>query len=252
MAIIFSRKATRYLRFLVIFAMLSVGFSIWGIWYWFSPAFTDVGYRPRQPIPFSHRLHVGRLGLDCRYCHSTVEQSNKARLPSTYVCMGCHSTILPKSPKLSLLIKSFRTGEAIPWVKVHRLPDYVYFDHSAHIAAGVGCESCHGRIDRMEVVYQAKTLSMSWCLSCHRRPNEHLRPLDKVTVMNWVRGRYRPNLQEPFRKKRLDIKRLREALRKETGSRPVRMAGKTWKKLSEKRIREIVVNPPEHCSGCHR
>lgn len=157
----------------------------------FSTEATDVGYAPVQPIPFSHKLHAGELGMDCRYCHSTVEQAAHAAIPPTQTCINCHSTqhgIGQTSPKLALLRQAYyETGLPIPWVRVHDLPDYAYFDHSAHVNRGVGCVECHGRVDRMEVVYQAKPLSMSWCLDCHRNPGPRLRDLDEVaaTDMEW-------------------------------------------------------------------
>lgn len=152
----------------------------------FSPYATDVGYQPVQPIPYSHAVHAGEMGMDCRYCHSTVWESAHASVPPTQTCMGCHTNIRPESEKLVALKNSFNTGRPIEWVKVHDLPDYAYFDHSAHVNRGVGCISCHGRVDRMEVVWQVQPLSMSWCLDCHRAPERHLRPLDRITDMEWT------------------------------------------------------------------
>lgn len=152
----------------------------------FSPRTTDVGYQPRQPIPFSHALHAGELGMDCRYCHNTVETAGFAAVPATQTCMNCHATIEPESENLATLQLSWREGHPVPWVKVHDLPDYAYFNHSAHINRGVGCVSCHGRVDQMEVVHQVRTLSMGWCLECHREPEKHLRPKDQVTNMSYA------------------------------------------------------------------
>ncbi|MCS7032724.1 MAG: cytochrome c family protein [Phycisphaerae bacterium] len=157
----------------------------------FSTYTTDVGYAPIQPIPYSHALHAGELGIDCRYCHSTVEKAGFAAIPSTQVCMNCHTNIRSTSEKLKPLMESWQTGKPIEWVKVHDLPDYAYFNHSAHVNAGVGCVSCHGRVDTMEVVYQAERLSMSWCIDCHRNPEKHLRPRDQVTNM-----KYQPEIRE--------------------------------------------------------
>jgi hypothetical protein len=152
----------------------------------FSPKTTAVGYAPVQPVPYSHALHAGRLGLDCRYCHSTVEHAAFAALPATQVCMNCHSTIHKDSPRLKPVFDSWTTGKPVNWVKVHDLGDFAYFNHSAHVTRGVGCIECHGRIDRMDVVHQEAPLSMSWCLECHRNPGPHLRP-DTVrpTDMDW-------------------------------------------------------------------
>lgn len=165
------------------------------VYYGFSPLATDVGYAPVQPIPFSHRLHAGELGMDCRYCHTTVEHAAFAAIPPTATCINCHSQqygIRKASEKLAVLREAFYGSERvppgmpIPWVKVHDLPDYAYFDHSAHVNRGVGCVECHGRIDRMDVVYQAKPLSMGWCLECHRDPGPRLRPRDVApTDMLW-------------------------------------------------------------------
>lgn len=155
------------------------------VWYGFSPKTTDVGYMPKQPIPYSHALHAGQLGLDCRYCHNTVEKTGHAAIPPTATCMNCHKSIRSDSPKLLPLRESAATNQPIEWVKVHDLPDYAFFNHSAHVTRGVGCVSCHGRIDQMEEVHQEKPLSMSWCLTCHRAPERYLRPPEEVTNMTW-------------------------------------------------------------------
>lgn len=185
------------------------------VWYWFSPEYTDVGYQPEQPVPFSHALHAGQMGLDCRYCHNTVEHAARAAIPPTETCMNCHRIVKKDSPKLELVRKSATTGEPIPWVRVHLLPDYAYFDHSVHLAAGVGCTSCHGRVDQMEVVTQEEPLSMAWCLDCHRNPAPNLRPRDQITNMAYVASA--------------------------AGYNPAHDTSRTRP-----------VTPPEHCSGCHR
>jgi len=154
--------------------------------YGFSPQTRDVGYQPAQPVPYSHALHAGELGIDCRYCHSTVERAARAAIPATEVCMNCHASIRTKSEKLIPVRESFATGNPVHWVRVHDLPDYVYFNHSAHVDRGVGCVECHGRVDKMDTVYQVKTLSMGWCLECHRNPDSHLRPPELVTKMDWA------------------------------------------------------------------
>jgi hypothetical protein len=161
------------------------------LWYGASPRTLAVGYAPEQPVPYSHALHVGKLGLDCRYCHFTVEKTAFAALPPTHVCANCHapgktSSILPDSPKLLPIRESFNTGLPMQWVKIHDLPQYVYFNHSAHLNAGVSCVSCHGRVDKMEQVHQAEKLSMSWCLDCHRNPDPNLRPKEFITKLGWV------------------------------------------------------------------
>jgi len=170
-------------------ALAAVGGLVYAsvvIYLGFSPQATDVGYMPTQPVPYSHALHVGQLGMDCRYCHTGVEKTARAAIPPTQTCMNCHSKVRANSEKLIPVRESYATGMPVPWIRVHDLPDYVYFDHSAHIRRGVGCVSCHGRIDTMEVVYQAEPLSMGWCLECHRSPEQHLRPVEFVTQLDWV------------------------------------------------------------------
>ena len=156
------------------------------VWYGASPRTTDVGYAPVQPIPYSHALHAGQLGIDCRYCHNTAEVAAHAAIPPTQTCMNCHAKIRAASPKLVRVRESYATGVPVPWVRVHDLPDYAYFNHSAHVRRGVGCVECHGRVDRMETVYQAQPLSMGWCLDCHRAPEQRLRPVEFVTKLDWV------------------------------------------------------------------
>ncbi len=169
--------------------LLIVGVPLYlvGLFYYgASPKTIDVGYMPEQPVPFSHALHAGKLGMDCRYCHTTVERAAHAALPSTEVCMNCHARIGVNQPSLSPVRQSYAEGIPVPWIRVHDLPDFVYFDHSAHISRGVSCVSCHGRVDRMETVYQAEPLRMGWCIECHRNPEPHLRPVEFVTDLDWV------------------------------------------------------------------
>ena len=159
---------------------------IFVVWFWFSPKHTDVGYAPKQPIPYSHALHVGELGMDCRYCHQNVEKSSHATIPPASTCMNCHAAIKTDSIHIQKIKESFEKNKPIPWVKVHNLPDHVYFDHSAHVNAGVSCVTCHGRVDKMEVVYQNEPLSMSWCTDCHKSPDAHLRPKEFITKLDWT------------------------------------------------------------------
>lgn len=187
--------------------------AISGAWYWGSPWYTDVGYQPTQPIPFSHRLHAGELGMDCRYCHNTVERAAGAAIPPNETCLNCHRVIHAESEKLEPLRESNSSGQPISWVKVHQLPDYSYFNHRIHVSVGVGCASCHGRIDRMEEVHMAKPLSMGWCLECHRNPEPNLRPPSEVTNMKFDLASYDPAADDT-------------------------------------RVRQLM--PPENCSGCHR
>lgn len=151
----------------------------------FSPKATDRGYRPEQPVPFSHRLHAGELGMDCRYCHTTVEKAGFAAIPPTDTCMNCHNMVQVESPRLEPVRESYETGQPVLWTKVHDLPDYAYFNHSVHVNAGFSCVECHGRVDRMEVVEQVEPLSMSWCLDCHRKPEANIRPVELVTELSF-------------------------------------------------------------------
>ena len=138
-----------------------------------------------QPVQFSHKHHVGDDGIDCRYCHTSVETSNTAGMPPTKTCMNCHSQIWSESPYLEIVRTSYKENKPIEWTRVHDLPDFVYFNHSIHVNKGVGCASCHGRVDQMPMVYQAASLQMEWCLACHRAPERFLRPKEKITDMAW-------------------------------------------------------------------
>jgi hypothetical protein len=186
-----------------------------GVWYYGSPRYTDVGYRPHQPVPYSHKLHVGELGLDCRYCHVSVEVSPVANVPPTRTCMNCHKLVARDSEKLAPIRESEASGFPMRWIRVHHLPDYAYFNHAAHVRAGVGCVTCHGRIDEMEEVMQVQPMSMGWCLDCHRNPAPNLRPRDQVTNMRWSP----PDDQL---------------------------------ELAAVLIAENGIRPPVDCSGCHR
>ena len=155
------------------------------VFYGGSPRTTDVGYSPEQPVPYSHALHVGELGLDCRYCHVSVERAASAGMPPTATCMNCHKLIWNDSPMLEPVRRSWATGEPLRWNRVHDLPDYVYFDHSIHIAKGVGCVSCHGRVDEMPLLRQASSLQMGWCLECHREPQRFVRPREEIFNLAW-------------------------------------------------------------------
>ncbi|MEM7453051.1 MAG: cytochrome c3 family protein [Planctomycetota bacterium] len=160
------------------------------------PTVVNVGHMPTQPVPFSHKLHAGQLKLDCRYCHNTVERAGHAAIPPTATCGNCHGgdrvkpgetlgVIWPDSSNLEPVRLSLETGDPIEWDRVHDLPDFVYFNHSVHIARGVSCVSCHGRVDKMEVVRQMEPLSMKWCLDCHRNPEPHIRDPELVTQLDF-------------------------------------------------------------------
>jgi hypothetical protein len=214
MAQIFPKWTNKVPRIALVSLVALVTGIVFVFWYWFSPWNLEVGYQPIQPVPYSHKLHAGDLGIDCRYCHTGVEKSAVAGVPPTQTCMNCHATVKKDSVKLQRVQDSYKTGLPIPWVRVHKVPDYAYFDHSAHISVGVGCISCHGRIDKMAEVKLTQPLSMGWCLDCHRNPAPNLRPLDKITDMEWV-------------------------------------GDSNWKELAKAKSKTL--HPPvESCSGCHR
>jgi hypothetical protein len=146
---------------------------------------TGVGEAREQPVPFSHKHHVTGIGIDCRYCHTSVEQSAFAGLPPTETCMSCHSQIWADSPMLEPVRASFRTGRSIEWTRVHDLPRFAYFNHSIHVNKGVGCATCHGRVDQMPLMWNESTLNMEWCLDCHRHPERYVRPRDQVFNMSY-------------------------------------------------------------------
>lgn len=171
----------------VLFGLVLLGGTvIAGVTYYCTPKYTRVGYQPVQPVAFSHAIHAGQLGVDCRYCHDGVEKSWYSNVPASSVCMNCHSLVLKDDPKLALVRESFETGNPIPWVQVHKVPDYVYFNHSVHVNRGISCVECHGAVDQMDEVFHAKPLSMAFCLECHRDPAAKIRPVEKVTDLHWT------------------------------------------------------------------
>ncbi len=184
--LIFPRWANKALAVAALGLVAALGYTVAVLVYLFAPGTQREGYQPEQPVAYSHQQHAGLLGMDCRYCHNTVEIAAMAAVPPTQTCMNCHTRILPNSELLLPVRQSYATGLPVPWVRVHDLPDFVYFDHSAHVARGVGCVSCHGRVDRMPVVTQVAPLTMSWCLDCHRHPEAHLRPPEEVTNMDYM------------------------------------------------------------------
>lgn len=146
---------------------------------------TRQGMRREQPVPFSHEHHVGGLGIDCRYCHTSVEVSAMAGIPATKICMNCHSEMWAASPTLAPVRQSWATDQSIAWTRVHDLPGFVYFNHSIHVQKGFGCVTCHGRVDRMPLMWQEAPLTMQWCLDCHRHPERNIRPRDQVFNLTW-------------------------------------------------------------------
>ena len=185
MAQIFPKKANTLPLLSLVGAGVGGVLLLFLVWYYFSPEFTDVGYAPEQPVAFSHRQHAGQLGMDCRYCHNQVELSSHANVPPTQTCMNCHNQIKTASLKLLPVRESWATGKPVEWVNVHMLPDYAHFSHAAHVTSGVGCETCHGRIDQQQLAAKVQPLYMGWCLSCHRNVEDNIRPPDQVFNMDW-------------------------------------------------------------------
>jgi hypothetical protein len=174
-------------RFSIAFAVLVIAALLAGLYaYVRSDYATGRNIVVDQPVPFSHRHHVAQLGMDCRYCHHTVETSSFAGIPATEVCMGCHNYIWTDAEVLAPVRESYRTGEPIVWNRVHRLAGFSYFDHSIHVAKGVACTTCHGEVHRMALVWQAESLLMPWCLDCHRNPENYVRPRETVFDPEWV------------------------------------------------------------------
>lgn len=215
MAQIFPQSANLLPLALAVVGLVLPAAGVGGVWYYFSPRFTDVGYQPVQPVPYSHKLHAGEMQIDCRYCHASVERSAVANVPPTQACMNCHLLVSRNVESLAPVRDSAKSGMPMRWVRVHKLGEYAYFDHHVHVSAGVGCASCHGRVDEMDVVRQVEPLSMSWCLDCHRNPEPHRRPLSEITNMAWKPAR-------------------------DPEARARQLAG----------LR--AVSPPVDCSGCHR
>ena len=188
-----------------------------GVTYYATPKYASVGYQPIQPVAFDHSLHAGQLGIDCRYCHTYVEQSEHSNIPGANTCMNCHSQIKADSPALAPVRDSYESGMPLHWIKVHRTPDYVYFNHSVHVNRGISCVECHGQVNEMEVIYQSKSLTMLFCLDCHRNPENYIRPLAEVYNLDWEAG-----------------------------------SVLAQKEMGKKFVHDWKVTPPQSCSGCHR
>ena len=192
---IFHRSTNTLSRLSIFGAFFLVAGLLWGLATFNRSAYmTQERVAREQPVQFSHKHHVGELGIDCRYCHTTVETAARATVPPTETCMSCHSQIWLQSPFLEPVRASFRSDRSIHWVKVHDLPDYVYFNHGVHIQKGIGCVSCHGRVDQMNQVWRASSLQMEWCLDCHRDPARHVRPRDRIFDLAWERPADQPDL----------------------------------------------------------
>jgi hypothetical protein len=213
---LFPRSINRLPLQLTLYAIVLVCAATAGITYYMTPKYTRVGYAPIQPVPYSHKKHVGELGLDCRYCHNFIDTAGSS-IPTAQTCMNCHSQIKKDSPDLAVVRDSFQTGKAIPWVHVHVMPSFVYFDHSIHVNRGIGCVECHGKINEMDVVTQVKPMSMGFCLDCHRDAAAHVRM--KSDIFN------------------LDSRTIADT--------QGRQAAVTF-------VHDWNIKPPQSCSGCHR
>ncbi len=217
MAAFFPKVVDKYVRLAGVALTVGSVIGLAAFTYWSNPWYVKTGYSPVQPVPYSHKLHAGNLGMDCYYCHYTVYKASYAAVPPTEVCMNCHVRVKSTSPLLERVRDSYATGKPVEWVHIHRLADYVYFNHSSHVAAGVSCISCHGRIDQMIQVTQVKPLNMNFCLECHRNPASSLRPANLVTKLDWTP----PNGEDPA-------------------------------EIGRRIIAEKHIKPPVTCSGCHR
>lgn len=187
MAQIFHPSTNTFSKVSIFGALFAVAGSLWGLAVVNRSGYvTQAGVAREQPVPFSHRHHAGELGLDCRYCHTGVEEQASAGIPPTQTCMNCHAQIWSDSPTLEPVRASYRNDTSLEWIKVYDLPDFVYFNHSIHIGRGIGCVSCHGRVDQMNLVRQIPSLQMEWCLDCHRNPQQQVRPREEVFNMAWA------------------------------------------------------------------
>ncbi len=198
----FPRAANSIIRLSLLLVVAGLGVTMWVGWMIVRSPYETMQDVPRQqPVPFSHKHHVGGLGIDCRYCHTSVERSSFANVPPTKVCMNCHSQMWAVAPVLEPVRQSYRTGRSLEWIRVDDLPGYVYFNHAIHVHKGVGCETCHGRVDQMPLTWQSAPLTMGWCLNCHRHPEKYVRPREAVFDMTYT---------EPADQKRLGAKLVRE------------------------------------------
>jgi hypothetical protein len=219
MSKLFPKSANKLPFQIIIYLGVLVCVATAGVTYYMTPKYTRVGYAPLQPVPFSHAKHTQEVGLDCRYCHSNVDKSSHSNVPTSQTCMNCHNQIKTTSPLLAPVRESAATGKSVPWVWIHKTPDYAYFNHSIHVNRGVSCVECHGKVNEMDTVTHMQPLSMSFCLECHRDPASRLR--DPKDVFN------------------LNSQRLADQ-------------GEAGKKKAEGFVDHWKVKPPQSCSGCHR
>lgn len=216
MAQLFHPSANALSKVSIVLLLILIGGSSWVAYELYHSAyFNGQDVVQSQPVMFSHAHHVGGLGIDCRYCHTSVERSSTAGIPPTHTCMTCHSQVWTEAPILEPVRNSYRTDQPLEWIRVHDLPDFVYFNHSIHVKQGIGCDTCHGQVDRMPLIRQAATLYMQWCLDCHRNPEQYVRPREEVFNMNW---------QPP--ENRME--------------------------LGRQLVEEYNIQAPDYCSTCHR
>lgn len=217
MSKLFPKSANGLPLQIVIYLVVLAGIATAGVTYYMTPKYTRVGYAPVQPVPFSHAKHVQEIGLDCRYCHSNVDKSGHSNVPTAQTCMNCHGVVKATSPLLAPIRESYEKGTPVPWVWIHTTPDFAYFNHSIHVNRGVSCVECHGKVNEMDTVAHMQSLSMGFCLECHRNPEARLREPKDVFNLN--------------SKTLADQGRQKDALD----------LVHNWK-----------VKPPQSCSGCHR
>jgi hypothetical protein len=209
MAQLFSKRSNTLSRWSIFIALILVA-GAGGITYaiWWSPYMTYVDVTIDQPVPFSHKHHVAGLGIDCRYCHTTVETSSSAGIPPTETCMTCHSQVWTEAPVLERVRESWRTGQPLRWNRVHDLPDFVYFNHSIHVSKGIGCTTCHGQVDEMPLIHRTESLYMKWCIECHRAPGTFMRPQNEVFSTAWKPGKDRPDAALLVKQNHVQINQL--------------------------------------------
>ncbi|HSK71064.1 MAG TPA: cytochrome c3 family protein [Pyrinomonadaceae bacterium] len=200
MAQVFNRSANNVAKISLVVAAILAGTAFYVYTQVARSSYlTGAFIEKQQPVQFSHKHHTGDDGIDCRYCHTTVETTATAGMPPTQTCMNCHNQLFADQPYLEPIRESFRENIPIQWERVHDLPDYVYFNHSIHVAKGVGCSTCHGQIDNMPAVFQVNTLQMEWCLSCHRQPENFIRPKSEIYNTNWSDGDLSPEQRQTLK-----------------------------------------------------
>ncbi len=221
MPAIFSRSTDARVRQAAVGLVAGIGLFAIGWYYYALPSYTRVGYQPQQPVPFSHEQHVGQLGLDCRYCHQSVFESPHATVPASQTCMNCHdprkANVKGESPLLAPVRDSYYTGRPVEWKRVHKLPEFAYFNHAIHVNKGVSCIECHGKVNEMKIVRHDQPLSMGWCLKCHDNPTPSLRPVEEVTNLDWAPS-----------------------------------SGQSREDIGREIQKDLQVNAPNNCQSCHR